>query len=483
MRQKYFTKVDEIYQVKKRIRNLTVFGEYDLGQRAPFPRIDMILCRNVLIYFTKELQQRTLQLFAFSLRESGYLVLGKAETTSPLPQYFAPVHPMLKVFRRQGERLLIPSPAFVEPPMPERLSFRCGALRSPVVPRRPVEGGGHRWSLNERLGAFLFESEIGVVVVDRNYDIQTINQAARELLGIHGQGVGEDRIHLTTAIQSAGLKDALDEALRGAQSGPREVELADAALGHSRYIALSCYAEKNGPNAGTVSGAILLLEDVTSKAVERRGLEKDVASSREQAARLTKQNEQRLERQGSLTEANKELTAANNELRSINEHLLIAAEEAEASAEEVETLNEEMQATSEELETLNEELQATVEELNTTNEELGARGHELEQLAKESQERYAQAEAQRQLFELALEKSPLVAALIGGDGTLQKATELYVQHAAANAAKLPAAGMPWKDVPQNLTLAFDGATVDYRVSVVALPGGPQTAGKLVVLSA
>ena len=85
--QKYFTKVDEAFQVKKRVRNLTVFGEYDLGQRAPFPRIDLILCRNVLIYFTKELQQRTLQLFAFSLREGGYLVLGKAETTSPLPQY------------------------------------------------------------------------------------------------------------------------------------------------------------------------------------------------------------------------------------------------------------------------------------------------------------------------------------------------------------------------------------------------------------
>ena len=63
---------------------MVVFGQHDLGQRAPFPRIDLALCRNVLIYFTRELQKRALQLFAFSLREGGYLALGKAESATPL---------------------------------------------------------------------------------------------------------------------------------------------------------------------------------------------------------------------------------------------------------------------------------------------------------------------------------------------------------------------------------------------------------------
>ena len=67
---------------------MTVFGEHDLARRAPFPRIDLTLCRNVLIYFTAELQRRALQLFAFSLRDGGVLVLGKSETTSPLPELF-----------------------------------------------------------------------------------------------------------------------------------------------------------------------------------------------------------------------------------------------------------------------------------------------------------------------------------------------------------------------------------------------------------
>jgi two-component system CheB/CheR fusion protein len=480
--QKYFTKVEDAFQVKKRIRNLTVFGEYDLGQRAPFPRIDLILCRNVLIYFTKELQQRTLQLFAFSLREGGFLVLGKAETTSPLPQYFASVHQSLKIFRRQGERLLIPAPTFSEPQMPERVALRRGALRSFAMPRRPLEASP-RWSINERLGTVLFDSEIGIVLVDRNYDIQTINQAGRELLGIHGQGIGEDLIHLAVGVPSAELKAAVDDALRGAKTAPREVEVSDVTVDHARFIELSCYSERGSGKDASISGAVLLLEDVTDKAARQRQLEKEASENRAQLQHVTKQNDELQHRQRALSDANKELTVANAELRSTNEHLLIAAEEAEASAEEVETLNEEMQATSEELETLNEELQATVEELNTTNEELGARGHELEQLAKERQEQYEQSERSLKLFERALEKAPMIGALLDSEGMIRKATELYAQHAAANAGKLPAVGQDWKQIPESVALSFDGTSVRYRISIIALPGEPHQRGKLVILSA
>ncbi len=234
---KYFVRIDDSYQIKKRIRNLTVFGEYDLGQRAPFPRIDLILCRNVLIYFTKELQQRTLRLFAFSLREGGYLVLGKAETTSPLPQYYTAAHAVLKIFRRYGERLLIPAPAFVDgAALQERPSVRRNSLRTAGLPRRIGETAP-RWSLTERLGSFLFDSRSGVVVVDRNYDIQSINQAARGLLGIHGQGVGEDLIHLA-AVPSGPLKTALDNAFRSeSPTAEHEIRVHDEATQRNTVFA------------------------------------------------------------------------------------------------------------------------------------------------------------------------------------------------------------------------------------------------------
>src|SRR5262249_23542898 len=112
----YFTEIEGEYEVRKAVRTRLVFGQHDLGQRAPFPRINLVLCRNVLIYFTTELQRRALQLFAFSLRDRGLLVLGKAESTSPLAGSFAVENAALKVFRRQGERILIPPVRVIDHP-------------------------------------------------------------------------------------------------------------------------------------------------------------------------------------------------------------------------------------------------------------------------------------------------------------------------------------------------------------------------------
>ncbi|MGH2409145.1 MAG: CheR family methyltransferase, partial [Chloroflexota bacterium] len=107
---RYCMEQDGMCELTKIVRGLVVFGEHDLGQRPPFPRIDLCLCRNVLIYFTAELQQRALELFAFALRDGAYLVLGKAESTGPLPEYYTTADSALKVYRRQGDRMLLPLP-------------------------------------------------------------------------------------------------------------------------------------------------------------------------------------------------------------------------------------------------------------------------------------------------------------------------------------------------------------------------------------
>lgn len=87
--ERHFSFREGAYEIRKQVRGLIVFGEHDLSRRAPFPRIDLVLCRNVLIYFTPELQRRALQLFAFSLRQNGYLALGQAETVNSLPEFFS----------------------------------------------------------------------------------------------------------------------------------------------------------------------------------------------------------------------------------------------------------------------------------------------------------------------------------------------------------------------------------------------------------
>src|ERR1051326_1658719 len=85
----------------------------------------MAVCRNVMIYFTPDLQQRTLQLFAYSLRDGGYLVLGKAESTTPLSEFFVLQHKQQKVYRRQGDRILMPLARFntPTPAPPQRLAL------------------------------------------------------------------------------------------------------------------------------------------------------------------------------------------------------------------------------------------------------------------------------------------------------------------------------------------------------------------------
>jgi two-component system, chemotaxis family, CheB/CheR fusion protein len=395
--ERYFSDLNGDFEVRKRLRALTVFGQHDLGQRAPFPRIDLALCRNVLIYFTNDLQRRALQLFAFSLRTGGYLVLGQAETTSPLGQYFSADHPRLRIYRRVGERVLIP---------PSRV--KEGALAPPrLVPvRRPRPGidlGRPPRDLrrpstsSERAEGLLFRLPLGVVVVDRRYDVVTINAFARRAFGIHATAIGEDFVHLVQGVDPSRLRSAIDAAFRGEAGWLDEVAIVEAGSGEIRYVEITCQAERVEGDGGPIEAVLVTIADVSARVQQRRALEAEEARRGEEVGQLSAQMERLAETNRRLIEANQDLTGTNAELRSANDEFLISNEEAQAATEEVETLNEELQATNEELETLNEELQATVEELNTTNDDLQARSIELQDLtiSLEGQRRASEAERAR----------------------------------------------------------------------------------------
>src|SRR6266550_1826529 len=95
----FFERVDHGYRISKMLRQMIIFGQQDLSRSAPFPRIDLVLCRNVLIYFTPELQEYVLNQFTFSLSPGGYLFLGIAETVRPTQSYFELVNKHWKVYR------------------------------------------------------------------------------------------------------------------------------------------------------------------------------------------------------------------------------------------------------------------------------------------------------------------------------------------------------------------------------------------------
>ncbi|HEY6235087.1 MAG TPA: CheR family methyltransferase [Candidatus Elarobacter sp.] len=403
--ERYFIRAGDTFEVTKRIRNMTVFGQHDLGQRAPFPRIDLCLCRNVLIYFTKDLQSRALQLFAFSLRDGGYLIVGKAESTGALAQYFRVVDSALKIYQRQGERNLIPPAPLKElhPLLALAPSERTGRAALPNVHQELRTAAG------EALGPFAVSTSIGVVVVDRRYDVAALNAPARTMLELHGVGVGEDLLHMVRNVDAAPLRGVIDAAFNDEPLPPLEIAVREPADGAERWLLVSA-GRVRSPAGPANDRAALFVVDVTPSAGRRRELERTCEEEGARLVELTARLEELSRRQRALLQANAQLTDGNAELRNANEQLLIVAEEAASANEEIETLNEEMQATNEELETLNEELQATVEELNTSNDELEARGGDLEELAGARQMQLDLVTAQRDTMARVIEASagPLV---------------------------------------------------------------------------
>src|SRR5437764_260027 len=301
---RYFTPVDGAYEVIKRVRGLVVFGQHDLGQRPPFPRIDLCMCRNVLIYFTADLQQRALRLFAFALRDAGLLVLGKAETTSKLPASFVSLEPHLKIYRRQGDRLLILPPETWDtiPASPTPVGPHAPALVGPAdTPQSPP--GPQVFSTPEV--DILSQLPVGVVVVDRRYDIQTINSAAQRLLSIYGAALGEDLIHLAQTVPAAPLRAAIDAAFEGAApSSIDEVVTVDPATAEERSIQISCYPRTGAQEDEPVTAVMILVADITRLVHERHEREQAYARQREETARVEATLRQ-------VTDSNRQLLAAN----------------------------------------------------------------------------------------------------------------------------------------------------------------------------
>ena len=448
LRARAFTLLDGSYEIAPRLRALVTFGQHDLGQRAPFPRIDLVLCRNVLIYFTLELQRRALQLFAFALREGGYLALGKAETANPLAAYFAPTDERLKLYRRRGERILPPiarvkaaSAHSVTDMYAVRRRAPIGSefptVSAPTAQRSPRLAQGTDSStlpVNERLGRIMLGARVGAVVVDQQYDIQIINAEAIRLLGIYAPTTGQDLLHVTQGIPIAPLRAVLDTTFQHADQSARQSSttiITQAMHGERRHVQIAChpYLPKRDKTTGAEPApaprlALLLVSDVTDLVNQQQAAAE--ASARAQAdemlahmsgqgdveqrylnqieenARLRAQAEEVSALNHTLLAANQQLVEANVNLRSANEDLLVGREEAEAGAEEIKTLNEEMQATNEELVTVNEELEATVEELHTANDDLSARSRELQRLAASLEQQHQASEAARAQLEAIL---------------------------------------------------------------------------------
>ncbi len=325
--EKYFDASGQNFSVNRDLRRAVIFGAIDLIQDAPISRVDVLLCRNTLMYFNAEAQARILSRFAFSLNPNGVLLLGRAEMLFSHSTLFVPVDLKRRLFRVTAK------------PNPRLRAGAAGDARETMVEPVPEE---------DRLRYAAFDAEpLAQIVLDAGGILVAANIRARHHFGISSRDIGRPLQDLEVSYRPAELRNALDRAI----TERREVALKDVhstAAGETRYydiVVAPLFDDQRG-----IIGSRIAFEDVT----RFRLLQSELHASKQ------------------------ELDTAYEELQSTNEELETTNEELQSTVEELETTNEELQSTNEELETMNEELQSTNEELQTMNDEMRSRTTDLD---------------------------------------------------------------------------------------------------------
>jgi two-component system CheB/CheR fusion protein len=351
---RYFTRdANNLYQVNKRLREMVVFAPQNLISDPPFSKLDLVSCRNVLIYIQLELQKKIITLFHFALRDGGYLILGNSESVGTRTDLFDPLSKRWRIFRQVSTVGRIP----LDLPLSLELGKRPGDLAfKPAVPL------GVRYA-DIAKGQLIQKFTPPSVLVNNRYETLFFSGVTRDFLSIP-EGSPTDNV---IDMADPGLRPKLRTALHKAGNENREVVLGGVKLAHgdgSRTIRLTVLPVIEGKEEAGLflisfeyepqrePGPAPRPEDLSEESVIR-SLEEELKRSREELQATIEQMET----------SNEELKASNEEVMSMNEEL-------QSSNEELETSREELQSLNEELSTLNSQLQDKVNELEVTTDDL-----------------------------------------------------------------------------------------------------------------
>jgi len=342
------------YRIDKEIRDLVVFAPQNLIADPPFTKLDVLSCRNLLIYLSPELHAKLIPLFHYSLKPDGVLLLGSAESTGRFNELFEPVDRMARVFRKKpatatSEPLLLPAsqeparPDFLEPSVPAPTGPNLKAIADDLLlqhfspPAVLVTDEGDILYISGRTGNYL-EPAAGKA----NWNIFAM---AREGL----------RSKLLTAFHKVVRQRGsitLHEVRVGTDGEQHLIDVMLQALEAPRAV------------RGTV---LIVFANPRTQATEQKGRGK-AAKRRDVPAHDLEQEIQRL--QADLSTAREEMQTSQEELKSANEELQSTNEELQSTNEELTTSKEEMQSLNEELQSVNAELQSKIDDLIGANDDL-----------------------------------------------------------------------------------------------------------------
>jgi two-component system CheB/CheR fusion protein len=349
---RFFSKIEGGYQISKKVRDLCVFARQDLARDPPFSKLDLIVCRNVLIYLDPILHKKLMNVFHYALKPGGSLMLGSAESVGPTADLFQVSDKKSRIFVRR------PSLARVE------MEFRpteSGTSRPPPARKAlsPDGGGGVQGEANRLLLARY--APAGVLVDD---DLRIV-QARGHTGPFLELAPGDASLHLLKMVREGllfGLRSAINEARRTGTSVRREKVRVKA---NGKLLVSNLEVVPLGSNSDRHFLVLFELAGPDGEEAPARARKPRPPDSR------TSQLQQELvANREYLQSIIHDLEATNEALQSANEEILSANEELQSTNEELDTAKEELQSSNEEINTVNEELQARNEELSRTNSDL-----------------------------------------------------------------------------------------------------------------
>jgi two-component system, chemotaxis family, CheB/CheR fusion protein len=367
---RFFSRRNSGYQVDARVRELMVFAVHDITRDPPFSGLDLLSCRNLLIYMNLGLQQRILPMMHYALKPGGFLFLGPSEGVADFSDLFTPVDKRWKLFRSKETNGAPHLNGFAMGQVPAG-STRHGERKASVhpAPDRLPSRAGPQPDFRSIVEHSLMQQYVPPgVLLDEDRRVVYFHGDTEEYLR---PPKGDARFDISRMIRSE-LRHPLERALRRAASERRQQTETDISLldqGRSRTLDLVVT-----PMAVRESGELML---VTFQ--EHPGAR--TAEKKEQEGGFDFRVE---ELEGELLSTRQDLQATIEELETSNEELKSANEELQAN-------NEELQSTNEELDTSREELQSTNEELQTVNAELQRKNEELSQVNDDIKNLFAHA--------------------------------------------------------------------------------------------
>jgi two-component system CheB/CheR fusion protein len=355
------------YRIQKNIRDLLVFSEQDLIKDPPFSRLDLISCRNLLIYLDANLQKKLIPLFHYALNPNGMLFLGSSEGLGEFDGLFTVVDRKAKLFQRKVDllgvqrtklsRFMVPVVG-ADATVPTRVDGKKSL--SPKLPLREM-----------MVQAFLRHIAIASALVN----------AAGDIVYLHGRTgmyleptAGEAGIQNILKMAREGLRPALGNALNQAAANQNSCNAPNVRVktnGHYTRVNVSVHPVANGTaEAPEAPLYLVMLEDAAEPApvtVENTSV---AVAYPDAQARIDALTQELRVKDEYLQSAHEELESSNEELRSSNEEMHSVNEELQSTNEELETSKEELQSVNEELTTVNTELHSKVTDLSRANNDM-----------------------------------------------------------------------------------------------------------------